>query len=243
MSNPAGGAAILRSQTSMELRLTLRRGESLLLTFVIPLLLLVFVHAAKLDGAGIQFLVPGILALAVMSTAFTGQAIATGFERSYGVLARLGTTPLTRPQLLAAKTLGVLLVEVIQAALIIGVGLLLGWDAGGNPALAVLFLILGTIAFSGLGLLMAGTLRAEATLAGANGLYLVLLLLGGVVFPVTRLPGWLQALAHVLPTAALSHGLQQALGSGRIDARDILVLIVWAVITLTAASRLFRWNA
>jgi ABC-2 type transport system permease protein len=179
-----------------------------------------------------------------MSTAFTGLAIATGYERSYGVLSRLGTTPLTRVQLLFAKTLGVLAVEVIQAVLIGLVGLALGWDLHGQPAAAVLLLALGTAAFSGLGLLMAGTLRAEATLAGANGLYLVLLLLGGVVFPLTRLPGWLQAIAHVLPTPALSHGVRVALSpGGGLDGSDVLVLVVWAIAALALAARTFRWRA
>jgi ABC-2 type transport system permease protein len=243
-SPPAAPGSILVAQTAMELRLTLRRGESLLLTLAIPLLLLVFFKEADLQGAGIAFLVPGVLALAVMSTAFTGQAIATGYERAYGVLTRLGATPLTRTQLMLAKTLGVLAVEVLQAILVGAVGAALGWHLHGNVGAALLLLVVGTAAFSGLGLLMAGTLRAEATLAGANGLYLVLLLLGGVVFPLTRLPGWLQAIAHVLPTPALSHGLRAALGrAGGLDKSDLVVLACWAVGTIALAARTFRWDA
>lgn len=241
---PAPTRAILRAQTAMELRLTLRRGESLLLTLVIPLVLLGFFAAVHVEGAGIQFLVPGILALAVMSTAFTGQAIATGFERSYGVLARLGTTPLSRPLLLTAKTLGVVAVETVQAALLVGLGLLLGWHPHGNAAWALLLLVVGTAAFSGLGLLMAGTLRAEATLAAANGIYLVLLLLGGVIFPLDRLPGWLQAIADQLPTAALSNGLRSALTAGAgFPAHDLAVLAGWTVAGIAVAARTFRWQA
>lgn len=243
MSAPAATVTILRRQTAMELRLTLRRGESLLLTLVIPLVLLAFFRAVSIDGAGIQFLVPGILGLAVMSTAFTGQAIATGFERSYGVLARLGTTPLRRPVLLMAKTLGVIVVEAVQAVLVVGEGLALGWHPHGNAAVAVLLLVLGTAAFSGLGLLMAGTLRAEATLAAANGVYLVLLLLGGVVFPLTRLPRWVRAVAEQLPTGALTRGLHTALSSGGgFPAHDAGVLVAWAVVGIALAARLFRWQ-
>lgn len=243
-SASASPGAIIAAQTAMELRLTLRRGESLLLTLAIPLLLLVFFKAADLQGAGISFLVPGVLALAVMSTAFTGQAIATGYERAYGVLTRLGATPLSRTQLMLAKTIGVLAVEVLQALLIGAVGAGLGWRIHGNPGVALLLLVVGTAAFSGLGLLMAGTLRAEATLAGANGLYLVLLLLGGVVFPLTRLPGWVQAIAHVLPTPALSHGLRTALErGGGLDKSDLLVLAIWAVAAIALAARTFRWDA
>jgi ABC-2 type transport system permease protein len=239
---PAPALTILRRQTAMELRLSLRRGESLLLTLVIPLVLLAFFAAVHVSGAGIQFLVPGVLALAVMSTAFTGQAIATGFERSYGVLARLGTTPLSRSLLLTAKTLGVVAVELVQAALLVALGYALGWHPHGDPALALLLLVVGTAAFSGLGLLMAGALRAEATLAAANGVYLVLLLLGGVLFPLDRLPRPVRAIADQLPTGALSDGLRDALGRGGLPGHDLVVLAVWALVGIALAARTFRWQ-
>lgn len=243
MSAPASTARLLQVQTAMELKLTLRRGESLLLSFVIPLGLLAVFRALDIAGAGIDFLVPGVLALTVMSTAFTGQAIATGFERSYGVLARLGTTPLSRPVLLVAKTLGVVVVELAQAVLVVALGLLLGWHVHGDPAAAVLLLVLGTAAFSGLGLLMAGTLRDIATLAGANGVYFVLLVLGGVLFPLTKLPGWVQAVANQLPTAALSHGLRATLAVGHsFPVHDVVVLVVWSVGGIALAARCFRWQ-
>src|SRR3954470_7460482 len=183
--NPKAGSIgrMLGAQTGMELRLTLRRGESLLLVALIPVVLLVAFSTTEIvdiTGSRVNFVVPGILALAVMSTAFTGQAIATGFERQYGVLKLLGATALPRWVLLVAKTLGVLLVELLQVALVVVVGFALGWHPHGNPVAAIALLVLGTAAFSGLGLLMAGTLRAEATLAGANLVYVVLLIVGGV---------------------------------------------------------------
>jgi ABC-2 type transport system permease protein len=241
---------MLAAQTRLELTLTLRRGESVLLTLLIPVGLLAFFSAVDVlpsDGRdAVDFLVPGVLALAVMSTAFTGQAIATGFERSYGVLKRLGATPLPRWVLLAGKTLAVLAVELVQVVLLVAMGLALGWNprlsAAGVGWLAVL-LVLGTTAFSGLGLLMAGTLRAEATLAAANGVYLLLLLVGGVVFPLSELPGWLHAVAGVLPTAALSDGLRAVLADGAgPGARPILVLLGWAAGAVALAARLFRWE-
>ena len=163
----------------MELRLTLRRGESVLLTLIIPVGLLLFFTKVNLlpdekvlGGRPIDFVTPGVLALAVLSTAFTGQAIATGFERSYGVLKRLGASALPRWVLLLGKTLGVLAVEVLQIVVLVAVGYALGWHPHGNPLAVLLLLVVGTAAFSALGLLMAGTLRAEATLAAANGIYL-----------------------------------------------------------------------
>jgi ABC-2 type transport system permease protein len=236
---------MVAAQTAMELRLTLRRGESLLLTLAIPLGLLAFFGTVDVAGATVAFLVPGIVALAVMSTAMTGLAIATGFERQYGVLKRLGASPLPRSGLLLAKTLSVLAVEALQVVLVVGLGLVLGWRAGPvGPAvlLGVVFVALGTAAFAGLGLLMAGRLRGEATLAAANGLYLVLLLVSGVVVPLAKLPGPLAAVARALPGGALAEGLRTAFGhEGRV-ARPALVLVVWAVAALGAAARTFRWE-
>jgi ABC-2 type transport system permease protein len=236
---------MVRAQTGMELRLTLRRGESLLLTLAIPLGLLAFFGTVDVVGASLAVLVPGILALAVMSTAMTGLAIATGFERQYGVLKRLGASPLPRSGLLLAKTFSVLAVEALQAVLILGLGVALGWRADASLRVAVLvtfFVAVGTAAFAGLGLLMAGRLRAEATLAAANGLYLVLLLVSGMVVPLAKLPGPLANVAGLLPSGALAAGLRSAFANQGEVVRPAVVLLVWAVAALAAAARTFRWE-
>jgi ABC-2 type transport system permease protein len=222
----------------------LRNGEQLLLTMVIPLALLVglsTVDAVEVDGPRVDFFVPGILALAVMSTAFTGQAIATGFDRQYGVLKRLGATPLPRSVLLQAKTLAVLAVELVQVLLICGVGLALGWEPHGSALGVLLLVALGTAAFAGLGLLLGGTLPGLTTLAVANLVWLVMLGLGGVVFPLDRY-GAAQHVLLYLPTAALADGLRTLLQHGDVVVRDALVLLGWAVAGLTAAARWFRWE-
>jgi ABC-2 type transport system permease protein len=236
----------LSAQASMELRLVLRNGEQLVLTVAIPtVLLLLFVTAPvlSLPRPRVGFLVPGVLALAVMSTAFTGQAIGTGFERRYGVLRRLGTTPLPRAGLLAAKTLSVLGVELLQVLLLCLVGLALGWSPHGSPLPVVGLLAVGTAAFSALGLLMAGTLRAEATLAAANLVYLVLLVLGGVAFPLSDFSTGVRHVLELLPISALSDGLRVVLRSGGpVPLHDWLTLLVWAAVGGTAAARWFRWE-
>jgi ABC-2 type transport system permease protein len=234
------------AQVEVETKLTLRRGESLIVTLGIPVGILVFFGNVDLVDTGyrdpLDFLVPGVLALAVMSTAMVSLGIATGFERRYGVLKRLGTTPLGRSGLLTAKTLTVVTVEVIQALVIVVAALLLGWSpAGGIPA-AVLVMIIGTIAFSGLGLLMAGTLRAEATLAVANGGYLLLLVLGGMAYPLSKLPLALQDVARVLPAAPLAECLRGALTGTGIPGARLSILIGWAVIAPLLAARSFRWE-
>jgi len=236
---------MLASQTRAELVLSLRNGEQVLLTLVIPLGLLVvltLVPFVGVQGRRVDFFVPGVLALAVMSAAFTGQAIATGFERQYGVLKRLGVTPLPRSVLLGAKTLGVLAVELLQLVAIGLVGLLLGWHPHGSAAVVVLLVVLGTAAFSGLGLLLGGILRGLTTLAAANLVWFVLLLLGGVVFPLSQFGG-AAAVLQVLPTAALSDGLRAVLQAGApVPVQDVLALTVCAVLALVAASRTFRWE-
>ena len=171
--------------------MTLRRGETLLLTLGIPVVFLLFFSKVSVvstpTATPANFFVPGILALAVMSTAMVSLGIATGFERGYGVLKRLGSTPLGRPRLLGAKIVTILAVELLQAAVLLPVGIGLGWNPGGGgpPAVAAALgaILLGSTAFAGIGLFMAGTLRAEVNLAAANGLYLILLLLGGMIVP------------------------------------------------------------
>jgi ABC-2 type transport system permease protein len=250
---PAPGAAplaaMVRAQAGLELRFLLRNGEQLLLTLIIPvLLLLAFGHEdlVAIHGNRIDFVVPGILALAVLSTAFTSQAIATGFERRYGVLKRLGATPLSRGGLIGAKTLSVLAIEVLQVVIIAVIGALLGWHPHTSAAgvvWAALLMLAGTAAFSGLALLLAGTLRAEATLAAANLIYLVMLGIGGVLFPLTRFPAAIRPELRLLPGGALADGLRAALAhGGGLPGLDLVVLLAWAVAAIAVAARTFRWE-
>ncbi|MFF8847677.1 ABC transporter permease [Streptomyces sp. NPDC015127] len=248
---PRPGAAplgrMITAQAAFETKMLLRNGEQLLLTVIIPSLLLVLFSTVDVvdtgDGKAVDFLAPGILALAVMSTAFTGQAIATGFERRYGVLKRLGASPIPRWALMCAKTLSVLVTEVLQIVLLTVIAFALGWSPQGNPFSVFLLLVLGTAAFSGLGLLMAGTLRAEATLAAANLVFLLLLVGGGVVVPLDKFPGAVASVLGLLPISALSDGLRDVLQHGAgMPWGDLGILSVWALLGLGAAARLFRWE-
>jgi ABC-2 type transport system permease protein len=237
----------LAAQTRTEIMLTLRRGESLLLILGIPLLLLGFFSSVDVLPKGdfvdpVDFLAPGVLALAVMSTGMVQLAIGTSFERQYGVLKRLGATPLGRPRLLTAKTTSIVAVEVVQIALLTALAIALGWEPSIRIGV-VLAVLLGTVAFSGLGLLMAGRLRGEVTLAAANGLYLVLLLVGGMVVPLSELPSGLRAVAELLPSGALAQALVGTLAAGHtVPGKAWIVLAAWAVIAPVAAARTFRWE-
>ena len=239
--------AVLRAQYRTELTLLLRNGEQVLLSLVLPVGLLVVlatldvVEVTREGVARVDFFTPGLIALAVMSTAFTGQAIAVGFERQYGVLKRLGATPLPRAALLLAKTASVLTVEVLQLLLLGGVAYALGWDPQGNVLTVLLLVVAGTDAFSGLGLLLGGTLRGLTCLAVANLAWLLLLVLGGIVFDLDQF-GPAEPVLRLLPSAALSDGLRSSLVDGAFPAADLLTLVVWAAVALVAAARAFRWE-
>ncbi|WP_338683068.1 ABC transporter permease [Streptomyces acidiscabies] len=248
---PRPGAAplprMIAAQASLETKMLLRNGEQLLLTVIIPTLLLVLFSSVDIidtgKGKSIDFLTPGILALSVMSTAFTGQAIATGFERRYGVLKRLASSPLPRWGLMTAKTASVLVTEILQVALVTAIALAMGWSPQGDPLTVFLLLILGTAAFSGLGLLMAGTLKAEATLAAANLVFLLLLVGGGVIVPMDKYPQAAQDVLSLLPISALSDGLRDVLQHGAgVPWSNLGILAAWSVAALAAAGRFFRWE-
>lgn len=238
----------LGTQVRTEVALVRRNGEQLLVTLGIPLMLLGFfsvVDVLPTDTAeSVDFLVPGILALAVMSTAMVSLGIATGFERSYLVLKRLAATPLGTVRLITAKTISIALVETAQMVLLVSLGLILGWSpTGANWFLAVVAVVLGTFAFAGIGLSLAGNLRGEVNLAATNGLYLVLLLVGGIVFPLDKLPAVMADVSKFMPTSALSDVLRDTLmSSGANTATSWLVLATWAVVTPLLAARTFRWS-
>jgi ABC-2 type transport system permease protein len=243
------------AQLAMELRLTARRGENLLATLVLPVVLLAFFAAVQLlplpgdappGSRAVDVLLPGVLAIAIVAAGLVNLGIATAFERGYGVLKRLGGSPLSRGGLLAAKTGAVLVVEAGQAALLVGVAAIgFGWapPAGWLPGLVVASVTLGTFTFSALGLLLAGTLRPEATLALANGLFVLGMLLGGMLVPATSLPEPLGDLAALTPTAALADALRIGLGAASGDPTGpLLLLATWGIGAALAAARWFRWE-
>lgn len=246
----ASTSAMVAAQTRMELRLLARNGEQLLITLVIPLLLLVAgTRSGRVVdlGAGrpIDIVTPGVLGLAVLSTSFTSVAIATGFERRYGVLKRLGASPLPRWGLLAGKSAAVVVVELVQLLVLACVALLLGWDPAGGIApwaWLVLLAVLGTAAFGSLGLLIAGTLRAEATLAVANLVYVLLLVGGGLLVPLSRYPDGAQGLLALLPSGALGEGMRSAFEGGTVDLLPLAVLAAWAAVGTALTARTFRWE-
>lgn len=242
---PAGAAAKMAAAAAFELRIVLRNGEQLLLALVLPLAALfggVAVTVIALPEPRIAAVVPGVLTLATVSTAFTSQAIVTGFDRRYGVLRRLAAAGWTRWQLLGGKTLATAAVLVGQFVILGGAALALGWRPSGSPLWVLLITVLGLGALLGLALLVGGTLRAEATLAVANLGWLVLIALGGLIVPLSSGPAWLATVGELTPSGALCEGLRDVLQHGTApSALSLLVLAAWTVLGWAATLRWFRW--
>lgn len=246
-SAPAPLARRILLQGRYETLTMLRNGEQLILAVVLPLMALVALAVTPLlDGLGasrVNIATPGVLALCAMSTAFTGQGIATGFDRRYGVLRFLSTTPLGKAGLIAGKVLAVLAVLALQVVVVAVVALLLGWHpAAAGILLGIPLLVLGAVSFTSLGLLVAGTVRPEATLAITNLLWILLGALGGIVLPPTRVPVALQDVVHFLPSGALGQAMRDALIGGQLNVFAVVILLGWSVLASAAAIRWFKWS-
>lgn len=248
-ANPgrADAEKMLRAAAAQELRITLRNGEQLLVTFLIPLAALIgmtLVTVGDIPEPRVNTVTPGIMALALMSAAFTSQAIITGFDRRYGVLKALAATGFPRWLLLGAKCLATFVIVVAQFVVLAAVAALaLDWQPRGNPAWLLLLVLLGIAAFIGIALLLGGTMRAEAVLGIANLVWLVLVGVGGVIIPLSQSPHWLQVVGELTPAGALSNGMRSVLtdgaGSGVVN---LVILAAWALVGWLGTVRYLRWH-
>ncbi|MEX2504868.1 MAG: ABC transporter permease [Egicoccus sp.] len=235
------------AQAAMELRMTLRSGESLIVTLGIPLGVLGFFSVVDVLPTGgqpaVDFLVPGALTISVAATGLVAVAIQTAFERKYGVLKRLGGTPLPRWGFLVAKGLATAAVLAVQTLLVVGLAAgVLGWSPDGGGLIAPIAVLAGAVTFTALGLLMAGALRAEATLALSNALFLVLLMVSGVAFDADALPDGVASIGRALPVGALGEVLRAAFAGEGLAAVSLAVVIGWGVVAVALAARTFRWE-
>ena len=242
----AGALSMIYRHAKFEFGLILRNGEQVLLTLIIPLAAMLglnFVSGIDLGTDDrIKVIVPGTIALAILATAFATQAISTGFDRRYGVIKLLGTTPLSRGRLLASRILAILAVEAVQIVLILIVGFALGWRATGNPIYSTVFVVLGTASLTALALALSGMLRAEATLAVANAVFLLLMFVGGVMIPLTNAPAWMASIASFLPSGALGEGLRVSMGQAVFSPSCAIVLVIWGVVGAALTIKFFKWE-
>ena len=244
MSRPASFGRLVSAQAGAEGRLTLRRGENLLAMIVLPAAALWFLGSLPGTTRGVETILPGVLALALVASGLVNVAIATGFERGYGVLKRLGGSPLGRDGLLIAKLVVVGVIGAVQVVLLASLALWLGFRPGPDvsPLALIAAIASGGATFSAIGLLLAGTLRAEATLVVANVLFLVALVLGGVLVPLPDLPPGLQTLARLSPVGALAEMFRAALGAGGSFPQNAAVVAIWGVAAALGTVRTFRWD-
>jgi ABC-2 type transport system permease protein len=241
---PASPLRRITATAGLELALTLRNGEQLLLALVIPLVALIggtAVTLIDLPEPRIDAVLPGVIVLAVFSTAFTSQAIVTGFDRRYGVLKRLAAAGVGRAQLLAGKCAATTAVIAGQLVILGVTAAVLGWRPHGNPFWALVAILLGAAAFVGLALLLGGTLRAEAVLALANLIWLVFVTIGGVIVPLDLGPAALRAVGELTPPGAMSQALRAAMDGGVPSPTSLLILLAWVVVGWAATVRWFRW--
>jgi len=245
MSRPAPLLRSVAAQVGVEARLTLRRGENLLAMIGLPVAALGFFGTLGVAGGrSLETLVPSVLALALVASGLVNLAIATGFERSYGVLKRLGGSPLGREGLIAAKVVIVGVIAVLQVVALVALAVAIGWRPASDASVLLLGLavVVGSATFSSLGLLIAGTLRAEATLVLANILFLVALLLGGILVPLEQLPAPLATLALVSPVGALADAFLAALGGGASYLASLAIVATWGLVAAVLTIRSFRWD-
>ena len=242
---PAAVRRMLAAQFALELKLLLRNGEQLLLTMFIPITLLVGLTLLPLGSFGqhrAATFTPVIMALAVISTAFTGQAIAVAFDRRYGALKRLGATPLPVWGIIAGKSLAVVTVVFLQAILLGVIGFALGWRPTPTAlALGAAVIALGTAVFAALGLLLGGTLRAEIVLAVANLLWFVFAGLGALTLETGITPAAVKLAARLTPSGALTEALSQAM-TRSVDWFGVAVLLAWGAVGALSALRWFRFT-
>ena len=235
-----------RAHTGWELRLLLRNGEQLLLVFIIPIVLVLALGLTTFVPGGIDGAIPKVLSISILATCFTSLAIATGFERRSGALRFLATTSLTRTNLLAGKAIATAIVTLLSMLVVLLLGVLLGWRPGGAWPLSILVALLGSFTFATWGLYLAGALRAEAVLALANGVFLTLILFGGIIISPDQLPDVLGSIIEFTPSAALVEALTTTLSTQVPSMVDLLlpaiVLAVWGAIGALLARRYFRWE-
>jgi ABC-2 type transport system permease protein len=245
MTAPAPWPKAVLSQVRMELRLTARRGENLLAMVGVPIVVLLFFGTVVSGRAAVGQLLPGTLAIAIVASGLVNVGIATAYERGYGVLKRLGGSPLGRSGLVAAKLAVVALIAVAQVVgLVVVAALVLGWRPESEASLLAIAVttILGAATFAGLGLALSGTLRPEAALVLANVLFLVAIAFGGALVPIGELPAPVADVVRFSPVGARADTFAAALGNGTPIAAPFGILLFWAVLADVFAAKTFRWD-
>jgi ABC-2 type transport system permease protein len=243
---------VFRHELVNQQRLFWRSRESAFFTFLLPIILLVILGLVygdnTIDGEPAStYLVAGMLGYGVVATAYAGLAINLVIRRESGVLKRVRGTPLPPASYLAAVVVSTLVVLGIEAFAQVMIGRFV-LDAGfpDSPAGLAVALLLGVLAFSALGLATTALVRSsEGSSAIVNAIYLPMVFISGVFFSVEALPGFLEAIANVLPLTYLLELIRSVFVED--DGLEsswtaILVVALWGVAGALLALRSFRWE-
>ena len=233
-------------QGAWEFKLSLKNGEQFLLLVIIPVAVFLTLTQTAVIGGGKWDIAEALsvsITVSVLAAGFTSLAIATAFERRSGTLVTMGVTPISRVELVTGKTLSTVYLAAISALILGVVALVLGWSPTLSATLIPLILILGIASVTGFAFLLAGTVRAEAVLALANGIFVFAMIFGGIVFQYS---GILGTVIDLFPPAALSNCMSHALDSTPQDSPPLLVsigvLLAWSVAGTLASAKFFKWR-
>lgn len=244
-SRPATLRRMTGAQTRIELTLFLRNGEQLLVALIIPLaalIALVAIDFGAVPEPRVDHAIAAVLAMSVMGTSFTGQAIAVAFDRRYDALKRLGGTPLPPIVIIAGKILATLILVAGQTVILGAIAVAMGWRPDPLGILVgALMIALGSAAFSSMGLLLGGTMRAEIVLGLANLIWFVLIGAAGLAIGVAELPSRVADLLVVVPSYALTEALLAA-DTGGLPVLPALVLLCWTGVCGGFAVRHFSFT-
>lgn len=244
----------LTKMTAVEAKLFLRDPAAPITVLGIPVaLLLVF---ALMPGAGepnedfggnsvlANLIAPLTVALAVGMLALTILPTYLATYREKGVLRRLAASPVPPQRLLVAQLVVNLVAALVVVLLIVGVGtLVLDIDAPGNLPGLITAIVAGTASLFSVGLLIAAVAPTGRAASGIGSLsFFPMLALGGVWVPKEHLPQFLQWAADVLPMGAMYNALRETWAGGDATLAQLGSMVVFTVVCLTLATRLFRWQ-
>jgi ABC-2 type transport system permease protein len=233
-------------QTKWEFFLNARNSEQALLLVLIPIVILfVLTKTAIIGGENTEVFAAfaTVVTVSTFAAGFTSLAIATAFERRSETLVFLGTTSLTRVEVVLAKSLGSFLLAIFAGLFTLIAALILGWNPTLSTLLLPFWMMLGVVSVSGFAYLLAGTLRAEAVLAIANGIFVLVLMFGGVIFTFSET---ITNVLEFLPPLALKNVIEFSVaptnGGDTNVIKAMCVLIAWGAAGHILASRFFKWR-
>jgi ABC-2 type transport system permease protein len=243
---------ILVSQIKLENRLFLREKEAIFWTLAFPVFLialfgLIWKDETWGDLSAINWLLPGIIVMALMTTCFLNNAMFIVEQREKGIFRRISLTPLKKHILIIGQLVNRYLIVLLQTLILIALAVIFfGARVQGNLALFWVVLSIGALSFLALGFAIAGLIKSEKSAHPITMIiFFPLMFLGGCVFPIDAIPGFLHPFCEVLPSLHLNDALRAVVTGGTSFGeiwQDLLILGGWLVVCSAIAVKFFRWG-